>query len=91
MVLLLADIAEQIGCENGWVTMSAAGQFLKEHAPDEIASLKEQYGYKTLKSFIQATEIFEITEEETSKGGVRVLYRLNTDWAISQNGDVGST
>lgn len=90
LVLLLADIAEQIGCKEGWATMSAAGQFLKQHAPNEIQSLKEHYGHKTLKSFIQATEIFDITEEETSKGGVRVLYRLNSDWAISQNGDVGS-
>lgn len=56
--------------------MSAAGQFLKQHAPNEIESLKEQYGYKTLKSFIQATEIFDIMEGKTSKGGIRLLYRL---------------
>jgi hypothetical protein len=88
LVLLLADIAEQIGCEKGWTTMSAAGQFLKEHAPKEIESLKEHYGYKTLKSFIQATEIFDIMEEKTSKGGNRVLYRLKPDWTISRNDDV---
>lgn len=91
LVLLLADIADQIGCEEGWATMSAAGQFLKEHAPNEIQSLKEHYGYKTLKSFIHATEIFDIKEEKTSKGGTRILYRLNPDWTISRNADVGQT
>jgi hypothetical protein len=88
LVLLLADIAAQIGREDGWVSMSTAGQFLREHAPDDIASLKERYGYKTLKSLILATKLFDVIDEITSKGGIRVLYRLKSLWAVSYESNV---
>ena len=45
-------------------------------AEKEIALLKERYGHKSLKKLMLATEIFDIHEEATRKGGVRVLYRL---------------
>ncbi|MDN4503099.1 hypothetical protein QX776_11855 [Alteromonadaceae bacterium BrNp21-10] len=38
--------------------------------------LRENYGHKTLKGFMLATELFEFYEEETQKGGARVLYKL---------------
>ena len=40
-----------------------------------MGQLKDRYGYKTLKELILATEFFDIREEPTKKGDVRVLYR----------------
>jgi hypothetical protein len=40
-----------------------------------MGQLKNRYGYKTLKELMLASEFFDIHEEPTKKGGVRVLYR----------------
>ena len=84
IVLLLGDIATQIKRPDGWTLMNIAGQLVKQHAPEELALLKEKHEYKSLKSLILATEIFDIYEEETEKGGTRVLYRLKAGWELSQ-------
>jgi hypothetical protein len=83
LVVLLGDIAVQTGRPDGWALMSVAGQLVKQHAPEEIALLKERYGYKSLKTLILATEIFDVYEEATEKCGVRVLYRLKSGWELS--------
>jgi hypothetical protein len=83
LTLLLADFSVKLGTEDGWVSMSAAGQLLKEHAPNEIALLKKNYGCKTLKSVILATDIFDVMDENTLKRGTRALYRLKEGWTVS--------
>jgi len=85
LVLLLGDIVEQMARSDGWTLMNIAGQLLKQHAPEEVAALKERYGYKSLKSLIQATGIFDIHEEPTDKGGIRLLSRLSSDWKLSHS------
>ena len=82
LVLLLGDIATQAARHDGWTLLSTAGQLIRQHAPEEMAVLNERYGHKTLKGLILATEIFDITEEPTNRGGVRVLYRLKPGWAL---------
>lgn len=82
LVLLLGDIAVQTARSDGWASMNIAGQLVKKHAPEEIASLKERYGHKSLKALILATEIFDIYEEPTEKG-FRVLYKLKPGWELS--------
>ena len=84
IVLLLGDIATQIKRPDGWVLMNIAGQLVKQHAPEELALLKERHGCKSLKNLILKTEIFDVYEEETEKGGIRVLYRLKPGWELSQ-------
>jgi len=41
--------------------------------------LKDKLGHKTLKAMTLATGLFDINEELTDKGGIRVLYRLKPD------------
>ena len=76
------DIATQIGRPDGWALMNVAGQLIKQNAPEELAILKEKYGHKSLKSLILATEIFDVYEESTQKGGIRVLYKLKSGWEV---------
>jgi hypothetical protein len=76
LAMLLRDIADQMAHSDGWTLLNLAVQLVREHAPQDLVMLRENYGYKTLKSFMLATELFEFSEEATPKGGVRVLYRL---------------
>lgn len=79
VVTLLEDIAAQKARPDGWVSLDAAGQLIKKHAPDEISALHEKYGHKTLKGLILAAEQFDLCEESTDRGGIRVLYRLKPE------------
>ena len=79
LVAWLFSIAEQRTRPDGWVVLSNAAQFIRQHAPEEVANLEKRYGYKKLKGAILATEYFDINEEQTDKGGIRVLYRIKPD------------
>lgn len=76
---LLIDIANKAARPDGWTLLSVAGQLLHQQEPEELAVLKEKNGHKTLKEVIMATGQFDIKEEQTEKGGVRVLYRPKSD------------
>lgn len=83
LVWMLANAATQVKRPDGWALMSMAGQLVKHYAPEEYSQLKEKYGYKSLKALILATDIFDVYEEATEEGGVRVLYRLKSGWDCS--------
>lgn len=83
LVIMLGEIAVQMQRADGWTLINTAGQLLKQYLPEEVAVLKENYGHKSLKSLILATEIFDMHEETTDKGGTRVLYRLKSGWELS--------
>ena len=75
LVALLLNISiQQLGPE-GWTLLVNADRQLRTTLPDEMARLRTSYGYKTVKELIQAAELFDIKEEITKKGGVRVFYR----------------
>lgn len=76
LVLLLADVPTKAARPDGWTSLSRADQIVRALAPEEMAALNEKYGHRTLKGLILATELFDILEEPTDRGGVRVLYRL---------------
>lgn len=80
LVLLLCQIAEEIQRSDGWTLMTHAGQLVKKYAADELVDLKQRYGYKSLKELILATEIFDLFEEATESGGIRVLFKLKPGW-----------
>lgn len=83
LVILLGDIAIQTKRSDGWALLTVADHLVKQHAPEEIALLKERYGHKSLKKLMLATEIFDFFDENTKKGGFRVLYRLKPGWELS--------
>jgi hypothetical protein len=83
LIWMLANAATQIRRPDGWALMSMAGKLVNNHAPEEYSLLKEKYGYKSLKALILATDIFDVYEEVTEQGGVRVLYKLKSGWDCS--------
>ena len=72
---LLSDVARERARPDGWVELSMAGRMIQQEAPEELAILKAAYDQSTLKGLLLATELFEVYEEPTAKGGIRVLYR----------------
>ena len=75
LVAWLFNIAEQQARLDGWMVLDTAAQCIYKHAPEVVVDLKS-YGYKTFKEIILATEFFDVTKEQTNKGGIRVLYRI---------------
>lgn len=79
LVAWLFKFAQQRARSDGWVALSRAVNFTRQLVPKELANLEKRYGYKKLKELILATEYFDISEEPTDKGGIRVLYRIKPD------------
>jgi hypothetical protein len=75
LVALLLNIATQQARADGWTLLSVAGHQIRLILPEDIGQLKNNWGYKTLKEFMLASELFDLIDEPTEKGGVRVLYR----------------
>lgn len=78
LVFSLAMVANEFNRDDGWTVMSHAGGIVKERVPVEFEQMKEIHGYSSLKKLIQATNMFDILDEVTPKGGYRTLYRLKT-------------
>jgi hypothetical protein len=76
VVILLGNIIEIAKRSDGWTLLTHAGQILAENASDKLNATKKQYNCRTLKDLILKTELFDIKEEPTKKGGVRVLFKL---------------
>lgn len=68
--------------EDGWTLLNYAGELLHQNILDKYAECKKHYGHNSLKKLIQATKTFDLKEEDTAKGGKRVLYRLREGWSI---------
>lgn len=83
IVALLLNISTQQPRSDGWTLLNVAGQQIRRILPEEMDQLKNNWGYRTLKELILASEYFEIIEEPTEKGGIRVLYRPKPELAYS--------
>lgn len=75
IVQLLGECATRLARADGWVALSTAGHVLRQQAPEHATSLKEHYGYSTLKRLLIATDMFDIQDEPTARG-FRTVYRL---------------
>lgn len=83
IVALLLNISTQQPRSDGWTLLHVADPQIRRILPGEIEQLKHKWGYKTLKELMLASELFEILEEPTEKGVIRVLYRSKPELAYS--------
>lgn len=79
LVLTLRDVENEKARKDGWTSVHTAASLVGKSAPEELIDMKAKYGYKKLKNFILATQVFDLKEEATDKGGIRLLYRSKTD------------
>ena len=75
LVISLLDVTKQNARSDGWMLLDKADRQLRASLPEPMGKLKERYGCRTLKEVVNASELFELLEEQTKKGGVRFLYR----------------
>ena len=87
LVVLLRDIATTEDDRDGWIPLGTAGRLLRQRAPDEVATLLERYGYRTLKELLVGAGCFEMRDEPTAKGGVRAVYRLRPESTLASNAE----
>jgi len=76
---ILIELTQTIVREDGWVALSKAASTIDQKHHSELINLKQNHGCKKLKDMMIKTNLFEFSEEETTKGGNRVLYRLKLD------------
>lgn len=88
---LLLNISIQQPRSDGWTLLHVAGPQIRRILPGEMEQLKNQFGYKTLKELMLASELFDIVDEPTEKGGIRVLYRPKPELAYSASNRVLSS
>ncbi|MHB1350254.1 MAG: hypothetical protein ACYCYR_10325 [Desulfobulbaceae bacterium] len=82
IVKLLGRIIEVAKREDGWTLVVHAGHLLHQNAPDQLKEVKKKYKCRTLKDLILKTEIFDVEDEPTPKGGRRAIYRFKDGWRL---------
>lgn len=82
VVKLLGRIIEVAKRNDGWTLLTHAGQLLQQNAPDHLEEVKKKYKCRTLKDLILKTEIFDLEDEPTAKGGRRTIYRFKDGWRL---------
>ncbi|MCC4265165.1 hypothetical protein LL240_11980 [Oceanimonas baumannii] len=82
LISILCETSRDMSRKDGWTLMSTAGKNIQKEAFENLTTLKEKHGYKSLKVFILETGMFDIYEERTEKGGFRLLYKLKPDYAV---------
>jgi hypothetical protein len=75
LVSLLSDVATQIHRRDGWTYLAHAGDLAKKELPEEVKNIKERYGFKTLKTLLVGSEMFDVFDEPLSGGRFRTLYK----------------
>lgn len=75
LVSLLSDVATQIHRKDGWTYLAHAGELAKKELPEEVKNIKERYGFKTFKTLLVGSEMFDVFDEPLSGGRFRTLYK----------------
>lgn len=78
IVALIFEAAPLLARTDGWTFLAAAGRSLARMVPEELALIKQRYGYQTLKQLLIASEFFDIFDEPIN-GGFRTLYRIKPE------------
>jgi len=76
---ILTELAQTKITDNGWVALSSAASTIDQKYPTELQNIKQNHGCKKLKDMMIKSKLFEFSEEQTAKGGNRVLYRLKPE------------
>lgn len=76
IVILLEELIFEHSRPDGWTSLATVGSLINERLPGKLVAMKKQHKYKTLKQLILASELFNIMEENTPKGGLSIFYQL---------------
>jgi len=79
VVGMLLELSETQSRPDGWTVLDNSTRYIKNNLADDLVKIKQYEGCKTMKSLVITSELFDIVEESTKKGGTRVLYRAKPD------------
>jgi hypothetical protein len=79
---LLEFNASHIAREDGWAILATAEHHIRQQAPEALELLRTHHNIRTLRMFAVETRLFDIAEETTAKGGIRVLYRMKANTTV---------
>lgn len=82
LVLMLGELAARTDRPDGWMVLATAGNIIQKLEPLELTDLSKRFGHRTLKHLLLATELFDVEEEPTPKGGTRTIYRINSRFEL---------
>jgi hypothetical protein len=82
LVVMLGQVAMATPRPDGWTLLSSAGHLIKRESPEELKDLRETFGQPNLKAVLLATELFDVADEATARGGTRTIYRINERWRL---------
>ncbi len=74
IVKLLAECSAHLRRADGWLPLATTGHILKRDVPEDVAAMRERYGYSSLKRLVVATDMFDVWDEPIP-GGFRSVYR----------------
>lgn len=74
IVKLLVECSARLRRDDGWLPLATAGHVLKRDLPEDVAAMRERYGYSSLKKLVLATDMFDVWDEPIP-GGFRSVYR----------------
>jgi hypothetical protein len=75
LVDLLREVTSQYHREDGWTYLGHAGNLAAKEMPEELGSLKKNYGFRTLKKLLVGCEIFDVFDEPLPNGNFKTLYK----------------
>lgn len=78
LVVMLGELAAKTDRPDGWMVLDRADNIIRELEPNELKDLGKRFGHRTLNALLLATELFDVEDEPTPKGGRRTLYRINS-------------
>lgn len=87
LVLMLGELATKTDRDDGWMILSTACNVVHQQEPTELVDLHKRFGHRTLKKLMQATELFDIEEEPTPRGGTRTVFRINPRFQLEISRD----
>lgn len=94
LVLMQGELATKTDRDDGWMILSTACNVIRQQEPGELVDLHERFGHRTLKKLMQETEVFDLEEEPTPRGGTRTIFRINPRFQLeisrSLPGDIRS-
>lgn len=79
LVQKLAELSINCSERDGWIPFAKAGNEIKNDCSESLDKLNKQFGFKTLKDILIASELFDLKSEQTDKGGQRWFYKLKDD------------
>ena len=82
---ILWDVASRFSARDGWTSLTTAEQLVKQTSGNDLKAFKKAYRVKTLREYMETCGLFDIRQDLTKRGGIKVLYRIKPHFIESQD------